>query len=201
MAATAEKIQHLKLMIGAVDVTLPRESWSAPGLTEGIPKGAVVEILGPQKFEWFIAFLCAHPELDVFWAERAPGVLPTALYQRGVDLGRVTFGILGDDCFVSLRKILQSQVFPVVLAPAGFSELRQLQSFQLLTEKNHNTLFLAAEPGAVASAAASGPSPAWPIALQLDIHGAPHAGMPGEIHLSEERFQIEVLRRRYRRSE
>lgn len=173
---SAERIKHLKLVIGAVDVTLPRESWSAPGLPDGVPKGAVVEILGSQKFEWVIEFLKQNPELKIFWAEKTQSVLPTALSQRGLDLGRVSFGVLGDDCFVSLRKIIQSQVYEVILAPNLFKELKMFRAFQLLTEKSNNTLFLAG---------GKSPCTAWPIALQLEIT----------------KNHVDILKQKYGRSE
>ena len=161
-------------------MTLPRESWPAPGLADGIPKGAIVELLGTQKFEWFIQFLKQHPEMKVFWAEKTQSVLPTALEQRGLDLRRVSFGILGEDCFVSLRKIIQSQVYEVILAPNVFKELKMFRAFQLLTEKSNNTLFLAGQKT---------PSNAWPIALQLDISK------------NENNFEIGILKQKYGRTE
>ena len=179
--ALAEKIQHLKLIIGAVDVTVAREAWVAPGLADGVPKGAIVEILGTKKFEWFIQFLKQHPEIRTFWAERNQQVLPTALQQRGLDLKQVTFGLLGSDSFVSLRKIIQSQVYEIIIAPNSFEELRVFRAFQLITEKSNNTLFLVGQRN---------PSTAWPIALQLDISQD-----------KEKKFKLEVLKQRYGRRE
>lgn len=179
--ALAEKIQHLKLVIGAVDVTVAREAWTAPDLADGIPKGAIVEILGNKKFEWFIQFLKLHPEIRTFWAEKEQQVLPTALQQRGLDLKQITFGILGNDSFVSLRKIIQSQVYEIVIAPNAFTELKVFRAFQLITEKSNTTLFLVGKKN---------PSTAWPISLQLDI-----------AQTKEKKFQIEVLKQRYGRSE
>lgn len=171
-------------MIGAVDVTLPREAWPAPGLPDGVPKGAVVEILGPQKFEWLIQFLKEHPELKVFWAEKTQQVLPTALSQRGLDLRQISFGILGDDCFVSLRKIIQSQVYEIILAPNLFKDLKMFRAFQLLTEKANNTLFLVGQKT---------PCTAWPISLQLQISKNAPA--------NAEKFSIEILKQKYGRTE
>jgi hypothetical protein len=185
---SAERIKHLKLVIGAVDVTIPREAWPASGLNEGVPKGAVVEILGPQKFEWLISFLKQNPELKIFWAEKTQSVLPTALSQRGIDLSRVSFGVLGEDCFVSLRKIIQSQVYEVILAPNLFKDLKMFRAFQLLTEKANNTLFLAGNKT---------PSTAWPIALQLEIMRA----KPDITKDKEKKFHIEVLKQKYGRTE
>ena len=67
MVATAEQINHLKLIINAVDVTQSREAWEAPGLTEGVPKGCIIEMSGPARYEWFISFLKKNPELGKFF--------------------------------------------------------------------------------------------------------------------------------------
>ena len=179
--ATADQLKYLKLVIGAVDVTLPRESWSAPNLADGVPKGAIIEIIGPQKYEWFINFLKNHPKIKTFWAEKEQQVLPTALVQRGLDLRNFTFGILGEDSFVSIRKIIQSQVYEVIIAPNNFKDLKIYRAFQLLTEKTNTSLFLVSQKSL---------SNAWPVALQLDIKSDKQNG-----------FNIEVLKQRYGRTE
>ena len=179
--SSAEKIKHLKLIIGAVDVTQPREAWPAPSLNEGVPKGCVVELLGAKKYEWFISFLKTNPELSCFWCEREQQVLPTALVQRGVNLENMHFAILGENDFLSLRKIIQSQVFQAVITTQNFKDLKSLRALQLLTEKSNTTLFLANHRE---------PSEAWPIALQMEIKSG-----------SGSDFTIDVLRRKYGRSE
>ena len=103
--AAADRIKELKLLINAADLTLPRESLVAPGLSQGIPRGAIVELLGPSRTEWFIQFLKAHPERRTFWAEREQQILPTAIHQRGVDLRKITFAILGTDSVPSLPTV------------------------------------------------------------------------------------------------
>lgn len=178
--ATAEQIKHLKLIVGAIDVTQPRESWVAPGLSDGIPKGAITEIIGVQKFEWFVAFLNQNPELKVFWAEKEQQILPTALVQRGIDLRRITFGVLGDDSFVSLRKVIQSCVYEVVIATNLFTDIKIYRAFQLLTEKSNTSLLLVSPKN---------PSTAWPIALQLNINGRAPS------------FKIEILKQRFGKTE
>ncbi len=179
MAAT-DRIKELKLLINAADLTLPRESLVAPGLSEGIPRGAIVELLGPSRTEWFIQFLKAHPERRTFWAEREQQILPTAIHQRGVDLRKITFAILGTDSVPSLRKVIQSQTYDFILAPNKFAEIKVFQAFQLFTEKANNTLFLLGDKT---------PSVAWPIALQLEIN-----------QRDDESFHIEILKQKYRKS-
>jgi hypothetical protein len=178
--ASAEQIRHLKLVINAMDVTQPRESWQAPGLSDGVPKGAIIELQGHSRFEWFISFLKENPSLNCFWAEKEQSVLPAALHQRGIDLSRVTFAVFKEKEFPSLRKVIQSQVYPVILSNHSFNEIKVLQSFQLLTEKSNSNFFLAAEKPVTQN---------WPIALQLDVSR------------SGGKFDIEILKQRYRRSE
>lgn len=178
---TAEKIRHLKLIIDTVDVTQPRASWfyREPLVGEvAIPKGAVVEILGNRKYEWFIQFLKQNPEIKTFWAEKEQHVLPTALQQRGLNLDQITFGVFGEDSYLSLRKVIQSQVFDVIISPNVFKELKLLRAFQLMTEKSNNTLFLVGQKT---------PSNAWPISLQLDIS---KKGKGLEIEILKQRYGV-----------
>ncbi|MCC2677808.1 MAG: hypothetical protein K0R29_384 [Pseudobdellovibrio sp.] len=177
--ASAEQIRHLKLVINAMDVTQPRESWQAPGLQDGVPKGAIIELQGPSRFEWFITFLKENPSLNCFWAEKSQSVLPTALHQRGIDLNRITFAVFKEKEFPSLRKVIQSQIFPVVISTHHFNEIKMLQSFQLLTEKSNSSFFMAAEKPVTQN---------WPVALQLDISGKLN------------HFNIEILKQRYRKT-
>ncbi len=180
MASQAEQIRHLKLAINAMDITLPREAWPAPHLQDGIPKGAIVELQGPSRFEWFISFLKDNPSLNCFWAENSQSILPTALHQRGIDLTRITFAVFKEKEFSSLRKVIQSQVFPVVISTHYFNEIKMLQSFQLLTEKSNSSFFLAAEKPITQN---------WPVALQLEVSGV------------RDQFNINILKQRYRKSE
>jgi hypothetical protein len=175
--STALKLQHLRQAIGAIEHVGPKEFWTAPNLSCGIPRGVVVELLGPKRTEWFIQFLKMHQDLKTFWAEKEQQVLPTAIQQRGVDLNRITFGVLGDDSVKSLRRVIQSQLFPVILAPNQFSEIKVFKAFQLFTEKSNSTLFLMGNRTA---------SNAWPISLQLEIHPA-----------DKNQFQIEIIKQKH----
>jgi hypothetical protein len=175
-ASGSQRIRELKLLIGGLESPTLRESYPCQNLPCGVPKGAIVELLGPAKTEWLLQFLRENESLRIFWAEREQSVLPTAIHQRGVDLQRITFGILGKDPTIALRRIIQSQLYPVVIAPNQFEELRVFKAFQLLTEKSNSVLFLMGQRA---------PSNAWPISLQM------------EIHRQGESFQIEVLRQKY----
>lgn len=158
--ASSERVQKLKLLIGGMEEPGDREFLQAPLLAGGVPKGVIVELLGPLRTEWLIQFLKLHAELRIFWAERQQHILPTALQQRGVDLSRITFGTLGEDLVIPLRRVIQSQLYPLVIAPNCFTEIRVFKAFQLFTEKTNSILFLMGDKT---------PSNAWPISLQLEI--------------------------------
>ena len=178
--ASAEKIRELRALIsgigGTEGLTTPeaRDFFPAPALACGLPQGAIVELLGPSRTEWFLEALKALPETRVFWCEKKQSILPTAIQQRGVDLSRVTFATLEErDLFTALRRVIQSQIYEFVLAPNEFREIKVFKAFQLLTEKSKCTLVLLGREQ---------PSPAWPIALQLHVHSLK---------------RIEVLRQKY----
>lgn len=163
----------------------PREFWPAPSCPEGVPRGVVVELLGTARTEWLLAFLKQNSDLQIFWAERETRILPTAIQQRGVDLGRVSFGVFAHDLLIPLRKVLQSQCFEVVVAPNVWADTKIFKAFQLFAEKSQSTLFLMGEREACAS---------WAISLQIEIEHA-HAELgepsnPGD-------FSLKVLRRKY----
>ncbi|MBC7740905.1 MAG: hypothetical protein H7061_01830 [Bdellovibrionaceae bacterium] len=181
--STAERLHGLRLLLGGQQLApSTKQFWSAPQLEPGIPRGVVVELLGPCKTEWVIQFLAMHPEFKIFWAERDQSILPTALRQRGLDLTKITFGTFGKNLVQPLRRIIQSQSFEVILAPNLFEEIKVFQAFQLFTEKANSTLFLFGE---------NEPSPAWPISLQLDIHKL-------NIHKGDHnKFAIEVLKQKH----
>ena len=175
--STAEKISALRLILGGAQAPSNKEFWEAPSLETGVPRGVIVELLGPYKTEWLIQFLAGHKSFRIFWAQRDEAILPTALHQRGLDLTKITFGILGKDMTQSLRRTLQSQSFQIVIAPSVFEEIRIFQAFQLFAEKSNSTLFLMGDKK---------PSTAWPISLQLEIHKG-----------ADQQFEIEILKQKH----
>lgn len=174
--ASSERVHKLKLLIGGLEEPTPREFLPAPLLPSGLPRGVIVELLGTHRTEWLVQFLRLHPDLRIFWAERDQQILPTALHQRGVNLNRVTFGNLGEDLIIPLRRVLQSQLYQIVITPNRFEEIRVLKAFQLFAEKSNAVLFLMGDKK---------PSTAWPISWQLDIG----KGIQSE-------FNIEILRQK-----
>ena len=172
----SERVTQLKLLLGELKEPIPKEYIVAPSLPMGLPRGVIVELIGPSRTEWLIQFLVNHKDFRIFWAERDQSILPTALYQRGLNLNRVTFGTLGED-LLPLRRVLQSQLYQVVIAPNRFSEIRIFKALQLSTEKANSILFLMGDKEA---------SKAWPISVQLSIQKD-----------SDNQFRIEVLRQKH----
>lgn len=177
--AASERVQQLKLLIGGFESLLSKEFWPAPNLPAGIPRGVIVELLGPYRTEWFLQFLKMHPTFKTFWAEKKQQVLPTAIAQRGVELENIFFATLGEDLVTPLRKVIQSQLYEVVLAPTQFTEIKIFKALQLFTEKANCTLFLLGDKT---------PSTAWPISLQLEVHKK-----------DETNFHVEILKQRHGR--
>lgn len=180
--SVAEKLGNLRLILGHQLISSSDKQFlSAPQIEANtVAQGSVVELLGGYKVEWLSQFLALHPDLKVFWAERSPSILPTALHQRGVNLSQITFAILGQDLVQPLRRAMQSQVFSVVIAPQLFTEIKVLQAFQLFAEKSNCVLFLLGQEQ---------PSSAWPISLQLQIEKG-----------HQQQFEIHVLRQRHGKS-
>lgn len=135
-----------------------KEFWISPGLSSGIAKGIVVELLGNAKTEWLIQVLIANPTPYIFWCEKEQHILPTAIAQRGLQLNRVKFVIT--DKFQALRLALESQQYPFVVAPNFMTSVSSFQRLHLLAEKSKSTIFLLGSKKF---------SSAWPISLQLDI--------------------------------
>lgn len=160
MAASA-KLRELKLLIGGIENLDAKEVWDAPFLPQGIPRGAIIELTGPKKTEWLLQFLKHQSELKIFWCEKKQSILPTAIAQRGIELSRITFAVVNEDLILPVRKVLQSQLYEVVIAPSDFEEIRILKALQLFTEKANSVLFLLSKEGL---------STAWPISMQLEIH-------------------------------
>ncbi len=139
MAATS-KLRKLNMSTDSISVNQAVERWSAPGWIAGIPRGAVIEILGSHAAEWFIEFLKLHPELGVFWADKT--------HQA-----------------ISLRRVMQTQMFEVLLAPNKYSDVKTLQALQIFAEKSKTTLFLFSIDGRRTT---------LPITLQLEITKTAH---------------------------
>jgi hypothetical protein len=173
--ASSQKIRDLKILLGEKEALEKKEFFISSTLSIGIPRGSLVELTGHAKAEWLALFLKENKNLKVFWCEEKQSVFPTALSQRGVNLNGVVFGVLKEGLFSSLRKIIQSQVFEIVISPSSFTETKLLKALQLFSEKANTTLFLMAKKH----------QKAWPISLQLEING------------NKSQFEIAIPKNRY----
>jgi hypothetical protein len=179
--ANSEKIHALKLYLNEKSKPSDKEFLSSSALSFRIPRGALVELSGNSKAEWVVQFLKENKELKVFWCEEKQSVFPTAISQRGVSLDRIVFGVFKEELFSSLRKILQSQSFEVVISPSSFSEIKMLKALQLFSEKSNCTLFLMAKECQSAK---------WPIAIQFQVDKPRHSG----------KFEVSVIKNKYSES-
>lgn len=143
--AVSKRIPHLTLVPGGL--TEPIEAIEAVDLPADINPGSLIELSGTFQTEWLIQFLNLHPEFRTFWAERDSHISTTALYKRGLDLTKVTFGTLGQNLISPLSRVLQSQLYQVVIAPRKSVKGRIRQSLQIFTEKSNCILFLTGAPG------------------------------------------------------
>ncbi len=180
-AQKSERLQKLKLLIGQVAQSHPRDYITAPNVPNGIARGIVVELLGPCRTEWLIQVLKLHPEHRTFWAETEQRILPTSLHQRGLDLSKITFGVLDKNQATTLRRIIQSQLYQFVIAPNTFDEIKIFQAFQLFTEKSNAILFLMG---------GKNPTNAWPISTQLEISKGRGVFLTNE-------FNVEVIKQKH----
>ena len=155
-----EILRSLRLAIGDTGKS-NRHFLEAPGLAGGISKGITAELLGNATTEWLLKLFNVHRDAFIFWCEKSLPINPTAIHQRGIALERIKFLQTTGDLQQALRMVLESGLYPFVVAPNRFTEIKIFQRFQLLTEKSESILFLMAEKNF---------SSAWPISLQLEIN-------------------------------
>ena len=153
-----------------------KEAWVAPSLPSGVAKGVVAELLGNAKVEWLMSLFSGHPDEFIFWCELSGTTNPVAIHQRGVGLERIKFVRGTQDLQQPLRLALESGLYPFIVAPNLFKEVRIFQRFSLLAEKSQSTLFLLGEDQF---------SSAWPISLQIDIN---RRGEDIEIEVVKQKF-------------
>lgn len=180
MGNAQEKISHLRMLIGDQESFSKKEFFLSSSVLVRIPKGCLVEITGNAKAEWIVRFLKENENVRVFWCEEKQSIFPTAMSQRGVNLERIVFGVFKDNLFSALRKIIQSQVFEVIVGPSSFKEIKLLKALQLFTEKANSTLFLLAQTH----------QNAWPISVQVEVNrGA-----------AKQSFEVVIQKNRYEAS-
>lgn len=152
-------ILELRQKTGSIGV-VEKEMWKAPGLEAGVARGIVAELIGTAKIEWLIEFFKLHPDQLILWVKSDGHANPVALRQNGIKLERIKFIRSTQDLQQPLRLALDSQLYPFIVAPNQFAEIRIFQRLHLLAEKAKSTVFLLGKENL---------SQAWPISLQLEI--------------------------------
>ena len=127
----AEVLRELREITGGL-VQSEKEFWIAPDFPSGVPKGALVELLGNGATEWLIQLFVANPEPLILWCEQDPKILPTAIFQRGVIHSRIKFILTSGDLHQPLRLALECNHYPFIVAPNRMTEIREFQRLQLL---------------------------------------------------------------------
>jgi hypothetical protein len=152
-------LQELRVRIGAIEKFSREQALPYSLLSQGMPKGVLVEMTGAGKTESAVRFLAENPELGAAWIESSFSLYPPAVAQRQRSLENTFFVEAGKDSAWAASTILRSRLFPVVVYKAPYRDERELRRFQLLAERSRATmLLLGAKPLA-----------SWPIALSLEV--------------------------------
>ena len=157
----AKQGPNLRLILGDQARLKSREMLPAPFLETGIPRGAIIEVLGASAAHWCLEFLRVHSRFRALWCERDRTICPRTIERLGVRLDRMKF-VYGGNLRVPIARAMLSDSFQVVLAPAGCSDAAALDELRLLTEKANSVLFLIND-------GRRAPSQDWPITMQLQI--------------------------------
>lgn len=138
-----------------------RESLAFSLYPEGLPLGALTQILGPGSTEAILQLFAEHPGQKMAWAEARLTAYPPGFVQRGANLNCLLFVEGGEHFAWALAQLLRSQLFKVVVAASplkGEGVELGLRRLQLAAEQSGSALILAAE--------CEGPS--WPLRLRLE---------------------------------
>jgi hypothetical protein len=152
-------LPELRARIGAF--TQPqKEKFPCSFFSEGLPRGALVEICGHGKREAVVEFLAENAQHSTAWIEKEFTLFPAAVSQREAALEKIFFIEGGKESAWAASAVLRSQLFPIVVYQAPYGEERELRRFQLLAEKSKSTMIFLSEKKL---------SLAWPIHLALEF--------------------------------
>jgi hypothetical protein len=151
-------IEGLRALLGTAGAERSKERLRSSDLSEGVPRGALVEVSGPARTEWVARLIAENKEAQVAWVEQKLSLLPTALRQREVELGQIIFVEARDKLDWTLTTLLRSQLFTAIVCSGNIHDQRRLRRYQLLAEKANATVLLLSVEATTA----------WCIALQLE---------------------------------
>lgn len=184
-----ERLRELREKTGSLGIP-PKEFWNSPDShSPEVAKGILVELLGNARTEWLLKLFVANPEALILWFEGKARVLPTAVFQRGVESHRVKFIAFEGDLFQPLRLALESQHYPFIVAPNQMTEVRSFQRLHLLAEKACSTVFLFGDKAF---------SNAWPVSLQVEVSAAEVSAT--EMSATAEGFRFSLQRNKHGRT-
>ena len=152
-----EKLKSIEFNRGA-DAT-DREFVPCSSVAGGIPRGVLCEVSGNARTEWIVQLMVQNPLLKTFWAEEKLSLLPTALYQRGVNLNQVLIAETGDKLFQAIRKAMKSGVFECFVLPGVITEIKMLKALPLFAREANACVFFLSKS----------PKNAWAIPFQLEV--------------------------------
>jgi hypothetical protein len=156
MSTKALSLDELRALVG---VSAPREALDFSLVHEGLPKGAITQVVGSGKTEFVLTLLAEHAETKVAWVEENFSVYPFGFLQRNVQLGRVLFVESGEHTCWSILQILKAQVFSIVVIYSENLGLNELRKIQLAAEKAQAVvLWLTPELKSL-----------WPVSLQIKV--------------------------------
>lgn len=153
-------LPELRARIGAYTQS-QKERLPCPFFSEGLPRGALVEVFGKGKREAVVQFLVENAQHSAAWIEKEFTLFPSALSQREAALEKIFFIEGKKESAWAASAVLRSQLFPIVVYQAPYGEERELRRFQLLAEKSKSTMILLPEKKL---------SLAWPIHLSLEMN-------------------------------
>jgi len=162
-SALVSRLEQLRELIRHTERPAVRGRLVAEGISEGLPQGILIELIGTAKAEWMMRLLALNPDVRLAWLEHRMTVFPTAMSQRGVSLNRAVFIETEKNLLWSARQVLQSQLFGCVVLPGIPLVDRELKRLQLGCEKSGCSVFFMAER----------PSTNWPISVRLQIDWKP----------------------------
>ena len=127
---------------------------------EGLPLGALTQILGPGSTEAILTLFSEQPAHKMAWVEQRLTAYPPGFVQRGANLNCLLFVEGGEHFSWALAQLLRSQLFKVVVAASplrGDGIELALRRLQLAAEHSGTAMILAAECE----------GPLWPLRLRL----------------------------------
>jgi hypothetical protein len=139
----------------------PKSSLSFSLYSQGLPKGALTQLLGPGSTEVLLRLFSEHPSKKFAWVEKRLTAFPPGFVERGANLNLLLFVEGGEELPWALTQVLLSRIFEAVVLASPLSGERaelQLRRLQLAAERSGTALILAAE--------SDGPS--WPFKLRLE---------------------------------